>query len=375
MRGLGGARLSTSGPFFFVHSIGKTSKYSFFKAFSTAIIPTPRKDTLPKPFPETDARKQSNPKPDLQKIGPLTFIAPFLTVLVVTSIPVGAWLWWFTNATKRKLMDEERFEPILDAIRDYKQMKVAMGDDKPEDRENLPPGVPGGVPEARVDQVSARLDLVDNILQLATMAVKESVGCWCVAPGSIGPRGKCRAEIVEVDPHPPESRSLHIPDKRAIPGMENNSLTDAFVGAPSGGAVPFNLVHFALNRESPLAKAAKLTPVDNAKTPSGYPPRRISLLYNSPSSGGYLTLSGTASVVEDAQLRRHYWKSKWGSTIEDDHSENYILVKLTVDDITLNANAPEKLSWTPLALQRDITDTQNRWRLDFEEPSTLVSPR
>ena len=57
---------------------------------------------------------------------------------------------------------------------------------------------------------------------------------------------------------------------------------------------------------------------------------KTTLYYQSPNGGGYVVIKGHASIVDDPQIKRKYWKDEWESFYSDKDT-NYILIKIVPD--------------------------------------------
>lgn len=199
--------------------------------------------------------------------------------------------------------------------------------------------------------------------------------CWCVAAGDSASR--YGVQIAGVRPHDPESQRLQLMEEdtpllssSSTKGggggglLKHNLITDLFTSQRGEFSLPFNFVHFPLSRLAPIASSHRLVAHHSCPTPKSNHFRRISLVYHSPSKGYDLVLTGTASVVSSPAYRRHYWLPRWGAVFSDHKSKEYILVKLTVDELALHMTSDAgPHCWRPIILRRDISETTNHWRL------------
>ncbi len=78
----------------------------------------------------------------------------------------------------------------------------------------------------------------------------------------------------------------------------------------------------------------------------------VSLYYNDPAGGGYVTIQGNAELVDDAASRAKYWKKRWDQFYTE-REKTYVLIKvipeklfiidykngLTGDAVTWEANS------------------------------------
>lgn len=82
----------------------------------------------------------------------------------------------------------------------------------------------------------------------------------------------------------------------------------------------------------------------------------LTAIYYDQNDFGYVTLMGTAEVVEDADLRQKYWNPNWRSYFPKGPEEEYILIKFIPDQIELlsfgHKVTPEPFGITPAVLVR-----------------------
>lgn len=84
---------------------------------------------------------------------------------------------------------------------------------------------------------------------------------------------------------------------------------------------------------------------------------KTSLAFYNQQETAYLSLSGTASVVEDLELRRKYWRSNWNDLFPGGpESSDYVLIKFVPDKIEMMNYAhqamPQPYSLHPTMLER-----------------------
>ena len=80
----------------------------------------------------------------------------------------------------------------------------------------------------------------------------------------------------------------------------------------------------------------------------------VTLYYSDPDGGGYITISGTAELVDDPGEKTGRWKESWESFYSED-KDNYILIKVTPDKVEV------------LSYKHGITGNQVNWRTPVVE--------
>lgn len=58
---------------------------------------------------------------------------------------------------------------------------------------------------------------------------------------------------------------------------------------------------------------------------------RATLLYRSPDGGGYVTLRGLATIVDDADLKERYWRPAW-EAFYPDREAMFVLIRFQPED-------------------------------------------
>jgi len=76
---------------------------------------------------------------------------------------------------------------------------------------------------------------------------------------------------------------------------------------------------------------------------------RVTLYYESGSASGYVVIKGRAELVDDAQLKKQYWKKEWDGFYSNNKNE-YLLIKiipsrLEIVDYNHNITSKSK-SWS-----------------------------
>jgi general stress protein 26 len=77
---------------------------------------------------------------------------------------------------------------------------------------------------------------------------------------------------------------------------------------------------------------------------------RVTLYYPDPDDGGYVTITGTAIIVDDPQETKIRWKEEWESFYPD-REKDYVLIKVT--PILLDV----------LSYKHKITGNPETWRI------------
>ncbi|CAK0807307.1 unnamed protein product [Prorocentrum cordatum] len=174
--------------------------------------------------------------------------------------------------------------------------------------------------------------------------------------------------MLHVDPHPPEGKAYVPPTEPLplLPQLERNVLTDALESPPAPGLA---FVHFAVSRGSPQGAAVL----------AGR--RRASLLYASSTRGAYCSVSGSLSVLGDAESRRRYWRTPgmWSLAFlqagpaaaaaapaptasvsppapeeapKPWEQQDYILLRLAVDEVSLSSVVDGPQRWEQRRVRR-----------------------
>ncbi|KAF4660453.1 hypothetical protein FOL47_007158 [Perkinsus chesapeaki] len=186
---------------------------------------------------------------------------------------------------------------------------------------------------------NARLAYMNNeqALQAARELTKRASQALLVTPSG---------EVVNVAPHVPEERALKLPSEPIVKGVPKNQVTDSLMAEYTGERVPFNMIHFA---------------VSSSSLPFGDLPgsRNISLIYMDASTGRLLTVQGTATEMDDDDMKRFYWRQRWGEYMAEDKSD-YLLLRMRPEVITLRSTGPSERHWTPVRVRRTLGD---EWEL------------
>lgn len=75
--------------------------------------------------------------------------------------------------------------------------------------------------------------------------------------------------------------------------------------------------------------------------------RNMTLVYMDTSTGRLITVQGTATEIDDDDLKRFYWRQRWAEYMADDRSD-YVLLRLRPDIVTLRSTGPSDRHWTPV---------------------------
>eukprot|EP00933_Yihiella_yeosuensis_P072796 TRINITY_DN81328_c0_g1_i1.p1 TRINITY_DN81328_c0_g1~~TRINITY_DN81328_c0_g1_i1.p1 ORF type:complete len:368 (-),score=79.83 TRINITY_DN81328_c0_g1_i1:126-1172(-) len=233
--------------------------------------------------------------------------------------------------------------------------------------------------EARAElSMLALPQTADDVAGEALRVIRTSAACFLLQDAEAV--GTSFGGALRVDPHPPEA-SAYVPPTEPlplIPQMERNVVTDLFE-APAVGGLGF--IHFAVSRKS----------AEGAAVLAGR--RRGGLLYLSHTRGAYCTVSGQLSVLSDPESKRRYWKGVWASafppplppaqtvpsaapsaavaqTAQESspawQSEDYLLLRLAVDEASLQSIVDSPARWEASRVQRvgTASDPQGKsWKL------------
>lgn len=188
-----------------------------------------------------------------------------------------------------------------------------------------------------------------EILEFATRAVRTAniVNCTYIFEGKV--------KNTPISPHSPESRVFNIPEGQFVPGIKNSGLTDIFAGQKSDFSLPFNFVHFGVDSNSSILKAMDST-------------RDLTLTYTSHEEGLMVEMEGVAVKVQNPELKRHYWKSRWGKYIEEE--KTYELIKLIPIEVRVQHLEKTRLpqDWNGVRIVR-VAPTPDR--LEWDVPSNI----
>ena len=76
----------------------------------------------------------------------------------------------------------------------------------------------------------------------------------------------------------------------------------------------------------------------------------VTLYYLSDSKSGYVTIRGTAELIDDTASKEKYWKKGW-EQFYPDYPDNYLLIKVTPTSLELISEdhgiVGDKDTWTP----------------------------
>ena len=83
---------------------------------------------------------------------------------------------------------------------------------------------------------------------------------------------------------------------------------------------------------------------------------RVSVYYFHKPSASYVTISGTASVIEGAKEKERYWKNEWAAFYPD-YPDGYALIKVTPDQIEVISESRgitgDSITWEPPTIRLD----------------------
>lgn len=82
--------------------------------------------------------------------------------------------------------------------------------------------------------------------------------------------------------------------------------------------------------------------------------KMVTLYYADPDGGGYMTINGTAMLVNDPKQKIKHWKGEWES-FYDDRDKDYILIKVTPMFLDV------------LSYKHGITGNPETWRINSVE--------
>eukprot|EP01068_Selenidium_serpulae_P005593 Selendium_serpulae@DN4096_c0_g1_i3.p2 len=148
-------------------------------------------------------------------------------------------------------------------------------------------------------------------------------------------------------------------------GFKNTPLTDAFTAERVGERVPFSVIHFAISADAHIGPQTRRG-AGSGGGRGALRTRKMTLMYHSPAKGAYLTVHGLASVVEDGEARRHYWLDRWGASLPDSDSPEYLLMRLRVEELELHVIGLGEFHWSPIAMQKrpaSHASGQSEWNL------------
>ena len=85
---------------------------------------------------------------------------------------------------------------------------------------------------------------------------------------------------------------------------------------------------------------------------------RVTLYYLSPNADGYVTLLGTAELVDDLRARREHWKESWGAFYEDAwRGDDYVLIRVVPSRVEVmsvpHGIASQPTGWSPAIVDLD----------------------
>jgi len=83
---------------------------------------------------------------------------------------------------------------------------------------------------------------------------------------------------------------------------------------------------------------------------------RVTLYYFSPDSPGYVTILGSARIVDEAAAKKQYWKKEWADFYDDGaEGPEYILIEVIPQTVQVVSNshgiASEPQTWGPATVQ------------------------
>lgn len=83
---------------------------------------------------------------------------------------------------------------------------------------------------------------------------------------------------------------------------------------------------------------------------------RVTLLYTDPGGTGYVTILGTAAVVDDSLEKARHWKEAWSPFYQDkNRGDDYVLIRVTPQRLQIVSYAHGLLNdpktWRPVALE------------------------
>ncbi|ANQ11061.1 Uncharacterized protein PCOAH_00052040 [Plasmodium coatneyi] len=148
---------------------------------------------------------------------------------------------------------------------------------------------------------------------------------------------------------PTHPRSTQTNDLTKIVLSLNKPLMQRVMNVKSTREFPLNYLYFCVSKNTDIYNFLK-----NRN-------ELVSLLYSDDAKNVYVTLTGSASIIENEVIRNVIWTDRWSYLISDDLQENYVLIKFTPSTVSLKTIGFKNQHWKSNIVRRSMTDDKLAW--------------
>ncbi|EUD64872.1 hypothetical protein C922_04716 [Plasmodium inui San Antonio 1] len=129
----------------------------------------------------------------------------------------------------------------------------------------------------------------------------------------------------------------------------NKPLMQRVMNVKSPTEFPLNYVYFCISKNTEIYNFLK------------HRNEMVSLLYSDDAKNVYVTLTGSASIIENEVIREVIWTNRWSYLISDNPQDNYVLIKFTPSTVSLKTIGFKNQHWKSNIVRRSMTDDKMAW--------------
>lgn len=191
-------------------------------------------------------------------------------------------------------------------------------------------------------------DATDTVEELIST---DSVKAELASPGNPSEGIKCesQAEIPSIGEPSHNPRSNQTNDLTKIVLSLNKPLMQRVMNVKSPREFPLNYLYFCISKNTEI--------YDFIKNRN----ELISLLYSDDAKNVYVTLTGSASIIENEVIRNVIWTDRWSYLISGNHQDNYVLIKFTPSTVSLKTIGFNNQHWKSNIVRRSMMNDKMAW--------------
>ncbi|GAB69284.1 hypothetical protein PCYB_147120 [Plasmodium cynomolgi strain B] len=148
---------------------------------------------------------------------------------------------------------------------------------------------------------------------------------------------------------PPNAPSNQTDDLTKIFLSLDKTLMHKVMNVKSPREFPLNYLYFCISKNTEIYNFVKKRN------------ELVSLLYSDDAKNVYVTLTGSASIIENEVIRKVIWTDRWSYLISDNLQDNYVLIKFTPSTVSLKTIGFKNQHWKSNIVRRSMTDDKMAW--------------
>ncbi|KJP87617.1 hypothetical protein AK88_02785 [Plasmodium fragile] len=156
-----------------------------------------------------------------------------------------------------------------------------------------------------------------------------------------------RRDPPDAPPHPPRSNQMN--DLTKIVLSINKPFMHKVMNVKSPREFPLNYLYFCISKNTEIYNFLQQRN------------ELVSLLYSDDAKNVYVTLTGSASIIENEVIRNVIWTDRWSYLISDNLQDNYVLIKFTPSTVSLKTIGFKNQHWKSNIVRRSMTDDKMAW--------------